>query len=187
MKITLKRLSSAKYSEADTFFRSNDAKAITRDYFNYIYTSCLDYLDTGDVNVLNRMVAASSLAQRVRVTKQLISLVACHKIMNGRYKGKANVKRLKMLRNKQDELKEKQEAIINRDHDKKEQQANTFNQDQVETRAVNALATLLAHNVDVDLKALLKAAQDKQKDVKVKNVLASSPVTVVAAAEEPKF
>ena len=186
MIIKLKRLTATKYSEADTFFRG-DAKAITKDYFNYIYTSCLDYLDTGDLNVLNRMVAASKLSQRVRVTAQLISLVSCHNMVNGVYKGKANTKRLKMLRNKQEELKGKQEDIINRDHEKKETKKATFNQDQVETRAVNAIAQLIAHGVDVDIKALMKAANEKKDTVATKNILASSPVVSVATSEEPEF
>ncbi len=186
MKITLKRMNDVDYQAADTFFHSSDIKQITKDYFNYVYTSALDYLDTGDLNVLNRVVTASKFVTKVRVTAQLLSLVACHKTVAGKYKGKANPKRLKMMRAKTGELKGKMEAIINRDHEQKEAKAATFDADQAQTRAVNAIAALLAHDVAVDVSELVKLATQQKDKVKTKAVKAAvGPVS--ATAMTPDF
>lgn len=171
MKITLKRMTTDAYATADTFFRSKEVKDLTRDYFNYVYTSCLDYLDTGDVNILNRVIVSAGLVQRVRVTGQLVSLVAAHSKVGTKYKGKANQKRLKMLRGKQQELKGKQEAIINRDTETKEAKAKTFDPDQAQTRAVNAIAALLAHDVEVDVAELVKLAVIQKNKVTTKETV----------------
>ena len=183
--IKLKRLDTEAFTTADTFFRSSDAKRITQDYFNYVYTSCLDYIDTGDLNILNRVLVASKMVNRVRMTTQLVTIVSAHKMVAGKYKGKANTKRLTMVRNRQDELKGKQEDIINRDTQKKEAKASTFDPDMAQTRAVNAIAALLAHGIDIDMKELAKLAHQQKDKVKTKSVLPSvaDPVAVVPEFE----
>lgn len=188
MNITLKKLSTSKFETADQFFRSADFRSITRDYFSYVYTSALQYLETGDANILNRVVTASRSAAKVRLTAQLISLVSCHSIVAGKYKGKANQKRLKLFRSKGEaDIKERMEAIINRTASEKEDKASTFNADMATTRAVNAIASLLAHGQDVKISELMALATEQKDKVKVKSTIKGNGLSAAMPATEPDF
>jgi len=175
MKITLKKLTNDAYTTAASFWKSNDAKNIQRDYFNYVYTSCLDYIDTGDVNVLNRLMAAAKISGHVRITNKLIVVVASHPVIGGKYKGKARIKRLKTVRANRDKLKATQEGIINTWNDKKEIAKREFNVESTTSRAINALATLMAHDVDFKMEDILVAAREKKDSVDVKKVVSITP------------
>lgn len=186
--ITLKRMTGEQYEVASSFFRSPEVKNMTRDYFNYVFTASLDYLDTGDLNILNSVLAASKLVSRVRVTKQLLAVVACHNLNANtcRYSGKANAKKLIRARKMADTVKERQETIINQDSAKREQSAKTFNVDQTTTRAVHAIAALLAHGIDVNVQDLLRMAQEEQANIKIKELPTDIRVKA-GAVEEPAF
>ena len=175
----LKRMTGEQYQVASNFFRSTEVRNMTRDYWNYVYTASLDYLDTGDLNILNSVIAASKLVQRVRVTKQLLSVVACHNLNSntGKFSGKANSKKLIRARKMTDKVKERQEAIINQDSAKREASAVTFNVDQTTTRAVHAIAALLAHGYDVNVADLLRMAQEEKASIKLKEMPADLRVT----------
>ena len=167
--ITLKKLNATEYSEASTFFRSKEVKDMTRNYFNYVYTASLDYAKTGDVNILNSVMVCAKLVNRFRMTKQLVSVVSAHQMgANGKYKGKAKTSKLALVRKNLDQVKERQEKIINADTQEREAKAQTFDVDQTTTRAVNAIAALLAHDIDVDVVELVKQAKLKQAKIKVK-------------------
>lgn len=184
MKVTLKRMNTEAYATADTFFRSKDFQNITKDYFNYVYTSSLDYLETGDVNILNRVMAAAKLAQRVKITSSLIGLVAAHPKVAGKYKGKANAKQLTTKRNSMGELKAKQEGIINADTELRAVKKATFDADQAQTRAVNAIAALLAHDIKVDVTELVKLATHQRDKIKTKAKVKGTPATPIAVPAE---
>ena len=173
--ITLKVLTKEQYNTADSFYRSQEFRdSLNQGYWDYIYTSCLQYLETGDLKALNHPLQVSKIIKGhvIQDTQSIVSLVACHKQVLGQYKGKANTRQLAKRRASAPQLKGKAEAIINKRIAAKEVKANTFNPEQKLKAVINALAQLYAHDIDVDITAIVKAAHAKEQEIELKDKIA---------------
>ena len=149
--IKLIELTAEAYTKADSFFHSDASKQVATDYFNYVYTSALQYAMTGDVEILNRITMAARLTHKVRITKQLIAIFGAHKAnKQGKYTGKANANKLKKVRDNLDDMRKDMEKAINADNSVKAKPAKVKTEAQVLSAVLSNAKKLHAMGVTSD-------------------------------------
>lgn len=165
MTIKLKKLDAQAYATADTFFHSADAKSIATDYYNYVWSSVLQYLAEGDHAVLTRIMLASRMMHRVQVTARLVKVVACHEpqAKGDKFKGTMNKAKRQRLLKDTVALRKKLEGIINADAETKAaKKASPFDADKALARFNSTVARLVEQGISPDVLATaIKEAADK--------------------------
>jgi len=174
-------MSTDELAAVDSYYRSKDFKdSLGKNYWNYVFNSCLQYLDTGDAKGLNHVIQASIVHSGTqRITLRCLKLVACHKLVNGLFKGRMpNKTAFKKRQDSKDKLKGVMQELLRTHFAEKEEKSNEWKPSVVENRVINALALLISHDEEVNMVELLVAAKKKAVTMEP---LAAVPVVEVAA------